>query len=61
MAKKPNETRLAKVGTSTGFVISKRVSALVGEMGDTFKIEVDSRKGEITLKNMKNIGGNLNE
>jgi ATP-dependent helicase YprA (DUF1998 family) len=61
MATRPNFTRLAKVGTSTGFVINKKVSALVGEMSDTFKIDINTERGQIVLTNTKMLGENKNE
>lgn len=51
MAKKPNETKLTNVGTSTGFVINKKVSALVGELQDIFKVDINTEKRQIILTN----------
>lgn len=61
MSLNPKETKLIMVGNSRGFRLSKRVTELIGEMGDTFRIEVDSKKGEIILQNTKKMGDNKNE
>lgn len=61
MALNPKETKLVKIGNSRGFRLNGKVTDLIGEMGDTFRIEVDSKKGEIVLQNTKKIGDNKNE
>lgn len=61
MSINPNETQLKQIGNSSGFRVSKRVTCLIGELEDTFKIDVNTEKGQIILTNIKKLEGKLNE